>query len=208
MRTASVGEVVHYVADAGGPVDEPDCHRAIVAGCYPAPDEVCADLASVDTGRSLGEVTMYRLYGDGRHVWTDGSGGYAGGYWHFADECRHGTRRTPAARTVPDEVRIEYRGIVSIRYAHPVNLAQRGDGWVRPLNGYTTVIRDEATGKPITTVSRVEIHAPIDGCVTASLTMFADGEGAAILDGPPVFDDDGEVLTKVFEFLVHRLETT
>lgn len=108
---------------------------------------------------------------------------------------------------MPEKARVEYRGIVSIRWSHPASVHSRGDGWVRPLAGYVTAICDEVTGKPITTVSHSVIHAPIDGLITASLTMFATAEGEAIFSGEPVFGEDGEVVTGVFEFMVHRLET-
>jgi hypothetical protein len=69
---------------------------------------------------------------------------------------------------------------------------------------YAAFTGSECGPKPITTVTRIEIHAPADELVTADLTMFAGEDGKPLFDGMPVLRD-GEVITGTFPFIVAEM---
>ena len=73
------------------------------------------------------------------------------------------------------------------------------------LLGWHVQITDADTGKPITTVTSLAVlHAEAEGIVWADLTMFADEDGAPVLDGVPPLRD-GEVILSAFPFEVAEM---
>ena len=97
---------------------------------------------------------------------------------------------------------LTFEGVIVIEWGKP----RPGARSVEPLPAWKTAIFDALSGKPITTVSKLEIHAPANGLVTADLTMFADQDGQPVYSGNTVYPGgDGEILTGTWPFLVAEM---
>ena len=98
-----------------------------------------------------------------------------------------------------------YEGVIALRW----RLRPGAGRHAMPLLGALVVVTDTQTGADITTATDVQIHAPIDGMVTADLTMFTDAEGHPIgNDGKVCLGEDGKPLTGVFRFMVAEMQTS
>jgi hypothetical protein len=100
---------------------------------------------------------------------------------------------------------VVYEGVIILEFAEP----RRRSAGVEPLAGWQTCVLDALNGKPITTVTRVEVHVPANDMVTADVTMFADLDGRPVFDGKPFIrgqaDLGGEVVYGTFPFLVAEI---
>lgn len=72
---------------------------------------------------------------------------------------------------------LTFEGVIIIEWGQP-----RPGHPGQPLAGWKTAIFDALNGKPITTVSKIEIHVPANGLVTADLTMFTDRDGKPLME--------------------------
>jgi hypothetical protein len=52
---------------------------------------------------------------------------------------------------------------------------------LRPVAGWKCALYDAATGGQIYTVTAIEVRAPVDGAITADLTMHANEHGQPVL---------------------------
>lgn len=99
---------------------------------------------------------------------------------------------------------VVYQGHIGIEWPAP---AEGSASLVMP--GWKFSVWDALNGKPITTVTKIEVHVPANGLVTADLTMFADLDGQPVYDGKPHIrgqaDLDGEIVTGTFPFLVAEM---
>ena len=102
---------------------------------------------------------------------------------------------TPAAEP-PGE--IAYRGDVIIEWPPP----RQGYCGLSPVRGYDLMVLDAVTGKPVLTVSRVEIHADANGLVTADITMWADPDGEPLTDTSVAYKRGDKWLQGTYPFYV------
>ena len=96
----------------------------------------------------------------------------------------------------------QYRGVIAIEWP-----AATRPGPYSSMAGCLLVITDLVTGKQIMTCSHadVTVHADAAALVTADLVLFADADGEPLLDGKPETDDDENIRTGVFPFLVGEI---
>lgn len=92
----------------------------------------------------------------------------------------------------------QFAGIVVITWPQPQGTA---------LHGWAVTITDAATGQPVRTVTSMEVHlhAAAEDVIWAECEIFADTDGAPILDGEPIVDTEGAPLTATFPFLVTEM---
>lgn len=97
----------------------------------------------------------------------------------------------------------EYEGVISLRWHRA-----RGASPMGPLPGWTTEIRNLVTGEAIITATDVQVHVPVEGFTTATLTLLTDDDGRPISPmGSPFPGEDGKPRTGEFEFIVAEMQT-
>lgn len=89
---------------------------------------------------------------------------------------------------------VDYQGHIGIEWP-----ARRDPSLVLP--GWGCAVWDALSGKPITTVTRIELHASAVDVIAADVTMFADEDGQPVYTGKPHLRD-GEAIWGTFPFLV------
>lgn len=112
-----------------------------------------------------------------------------------------------AAAVVADEhgPAVVFQGLIRLEWPAPRPREASG-GRVEPLPACLIAVFDAASGKQIMTVSKVEIHAPASGLVTADLTMFADARGEPVYDlDRKALRDGREQREETFPFLVAEM---
>jgi hypothetical protein len=94
---------------------------------------------------------------------------------------------------------VTYLGVIAIECPQP-----RPGYEYAPMPGWQLAVFDALNGKPVTTVSRLVIHADASDIVTADVTMFADEDGQPVYAGRPRVRD-GETIWGTFPFLVAEM---
>jgi hypothetical protein len=97
---------------------------------------------------------------------------------------------------------LAFEGMVVIQWAAARPSARFG---VQPLHWPLTSVYDALTGKLITTVTRIQVHATADSFVTADLTMHTGEDGRPVYDIGQVRVADGKPATGTFPFWVTEM---
>ena len=79
----------------------------------------------------------------------------------------------------------QFAGIVVITWPQPQGTA---------LHGWAVTITDAVTGQPVRTVTSMDVHlhAAAEDVIWAECEIFADTDGAPILDGEPIVEHGGD----------------
>ena len=91
---------------------------------------------------------------------------------------------------------VAYLGHIGIEWPAPAQ-----DGMSLVLPGWKIAVWDALSGRPVTTVTRIELHASAVDVIAADVTMFADLDGRPVYTGQP-YQRDGETIWGTFPFLV------
>ena len=75
---------------------------------------------------------------------------------------------------------IIFQGVIALEWPAP-----RPASRVEPLPACKIAVFDAISGRQITTVTKLEVHAPASGLITADLTMFTDEDGLPVYELAP-----------------------